>query len=370
MNSIEAFKFSHLTTREALAQCQAAWENLLAQMEPSNVFLEWQWSHSWLSCFDAEPWVVLVRDSTDQLVGVAPWMLEYRQGVRQVRFIGSGLTQPDHLDIIALPDQRDSVCKALSKWLKSCRHQWDVLKLDSLDEKSPLPKALDEQLGKGLYRASTPCPYVDLQDIPNWETFQKQRLSSHMRSKGLRYLQNVLNRENPGLVTYEQVIDPALVAPALECLIDQHRQRWAEKETYTPFEDAQFLNFHRNFAIEAMKRGWLGLYRLKVGEQTIATVYGFHYGNKFYDYQHALDNAWSKFSPGRQLISFIVQDAISRNHREYDFLCGTEKYKYSWTQTERHDQNIIWTTGLRGYLWRLALMIKQKIKRNAASDEA
>jgi CelD/BcsL family acetyltransferase involved in cellulose biosynthesis len=184
-----------------------------------------------------------------------------------------------------------------------------------------------------------------------------------MRSKGLRYLQNVLNRENPGQVVYEQVCDPAAIGAALECLIEQHRQRWAEKETYTPFEDEQFLSFHRSFAAEAMQRGWLGLYRLRVGEQTIATVYGFHYGNKFFDYQHALDNDWSKVSPGRQLISFIVQDAIARGHREYDFLCGTEKYKYSWTQTERYDQNIIWFNGLRGSLWRLALMIKQKLKR-------
>lgn len=369
MSRVDNFELIHLTTREELSACKEEWETLLAQVGTRNIFLEWQWSQTWLSCFDAQPWVVLIRDKTGKLLGIAPWMLERRQGVRQLRFIGAGLAQPDHLDIIAPLSLQREVCQALAQWLKAHRSQWDILKLDSLDQHSVLPAALDQFLGQGLRRANTPCPFVDLAGIPDWEAFQKQRLSSHMRSKGLRYLQNVLNRENPGQVVYEQLVDSSLIGPALECLIEQHRQRWAEKETYTPFEDEQFLRFHRSFAAEAMQRGWLGLYRLRVGEQTIATVYGFHYGNKFFDYQHALDNAWSKVSPGRQLISFIVQDAIKRGHSEYDFLCGTEKYKYSWTQTERYDQNIIWFNGLRGVLWRLALMIKQKLKRPEAPAE-
>ena len=366
----EQFDVVCLTSREALLACRPEWETLLAETGNRNIFLEWQWSFTWLSIFDAKPWIVLIRDLAGRLIGVVPWMLERRQGVRQIRFVGAGLAQPDHLDLIAHPSQMDTVAHALALWLNTQRNQWDILKLDSLDQDSRLPAALDKILKPGLRRPTTPCPYIDLSDIQDWTQFQQARLSAHMRSKGLRYLQNVLNRENPGQVFYEQVTDPAAVSTALECLITQHRERWAEKETYTPFEDEQFLNFHRTFATEAMRRGWLGLYRLRVGEQTIATVYGFHYGDKFFDYQHALDNNWSKVSPGRQLISFIVQDAIARGHSEYDFLCGTEKYKYSWTQIERHDQNIIWFNGLRGWLWKQALRLKQKLKRAQTGEEA
>lgn len=354
----------------ALNALQVEWEQLLAATPRRSIFLEWEWAVSWLTHFNLAPWIVVLRDNDGQLRGLAPWVRD-RKGpfLWQIRFIGSGLTQADHLDIIARETDLAIVSHALADFLSTATADWDLLVFDGLDATSELPNALQQHFGPGLQRNSTPCPYISFDGISDWANFQKTRLSSHMRSKGLRYLQNVLKRENPDQVFYERITVPAQLPNALACLIEQHQQRWAEKETYTPFEDEHFLAFHRNFAERAMIRGWLGLYRLRVGEQTIATVYGFHYGGKFFDYQHALDNNWSKFSPGRQLIAYIVENCIASGDAEYDFLCGTEKYKYSWTSTERHDQNRLWARGWRGQTLLRALSARDALKRWRARSQ-
>ena len=348
---------------DELPALKSEWEGLLRRCAEPIIFLEWDWCKSWLEYFREQAWIVAIRDGTGTLRGLAPWTLGQRPLLREIHFIGSGLTQADHLDILAAPEDRDAVDACIADFLVENRNAWDLLNLSGLSETSSLPGALRSRLGQELQRADTPCPYISFAGIDDWAHFQKTRLSSHMRSKGLRYLQNVLKRENPEQVFYEQITDPEALGPALSCLIEQHQQRWAEKETYTPFEDPAFLDFHRNFARIALAQGWLGLYRLRIAEATIATVYGFHYGGKFYDYQHALDNRWSKFSPGRQLIAHIVEKCISRGATEYDFLCGTEKYKYSWTATERHDRNLLWASGWRGQIPLLALRAKDALKR-------
>ncbi|MDD2884488.1 MAG: GNAT family N-acetyltransferase [Dechloromonas sp.] len=358
-----------VTDQQALAALQADWEGLLAKTPRRSIFLEWEWATHWLTNFNLHPWIVTIRDAQGQLCGLAPWVRDRRGPLWQIRFIGSGLTQADHLDIIAHDTEQAAISACLADFLSSTQAAWDILVLDGLDGDSALPDALHRRFGPGLQRASTPCPYIPFAGINDWAHFQKTRLSSHMRSKGLRYLQNVLNRENPGQVFYERITEASQLGAALECLIEQHQQRWSDKQTYTPFEDAQFLAFHRAFAQRALDRGWLGLYRLRVGEQTIATVYGFHHGNKFFDYQHALNNDWSKFSPGRQLIAYIVEHCITGGESEYDFLCGTEKYKYSWTTSERHDQNPVWARGWRGKLWLQALTLRDALKRWRASRQ-
>ncbi len=359
----DEFRPQLITQLDELHALQSEWDGLMDRCADPVIFLEWHWCHAWLAHFQAQPWIVAIRDGSGTLRGLAPWTLAQRGLLREIRFIGSGLTQADHLDVLASPDERDAVNTCIARFLTVQRNAWDLLNLSGLSQFSSLPLALQASLGKGLQRADTPCPYISFADIDDWAHFQKTRLSSHMRSKGLRYLQNVLKRENPEQVFYEQITDPAALAPALSCLIEQHQQRWAEKETYTPFEDEAFLDFHRDFARIAMAQGWLGLYRLRIADATIATVYGFHYRGKFYDYQHALDNTWSKFSPGRQLIAHIVEQCILRGAVEYDFLCGTEKYKYSWTSTERHDRNHLWASGWRGQAWLLALRAKDALKR-------
>lgn len=357
-----------ISTARDFRELQPDWESLHARSPQAGIFQTWAWLDSWLAHFPASPLILLAYRETE-LIGALPLMIEKLQGVRKLRLLGCGLTQPDHLDLLASTADAPAVASAFAQNLHAEGGPWQVIHFEGLAESSLLPAQISACFGAAHERPATVCPYMQLDDVKDWDDFQKQRLSSHMRSKGLRYLQNLLERNHPGEVIYEQIGDEAGIAEAMEALISQHRDRWAEKQTYTPFEEDHFLDFHRQFAQTAHAHGWLGLYRLRVAGHTIASVYGFHFRNRFYDYQHALDDRWSKYSPGRQLISYIVRDCLHKGRAEYDFLCGTEKYKYSWTSSERHDRNLVWSASLPGWVWKQLLAWRDRKKQAARPDE-
>lgn len=347
---------------EGFANLQKEWEDLSLKMDESSIFLEWAWINVWLSHYPSDLWIIAFY-SDDKLVGLAPWMRTTKVfGLRHVQFIGTGFVQPDHLDVLAEKGFEAAVSQSIVKFLDQHSCEWDILDLHGLRANSLLINELNSAWSS-VQRDDIPCPVIPLQDITDWDDFQKQRLSAHMRKKGLRYLQNLLQRER-GALNFERVSDDdETIQYALSELVRSHRDRWAKKETFTPFENDTFIQFHQTMAITAAKRGWLGLYRLRVADTTIATVYGFHHKNKFYDYQHGLDNEWSKYSPGRQLIAYIIQSCIKDKYVEYDFLSGNESYKFSWTQIVRYNKSLLWHNGLRGRLWCHAIQAKQYLKR-------
>ena len=82
-------------------------------------------------------------------------------------------------------------------------------------------------------------------------------------------------------------------------------------------------------------RGWLRLYRLFVGRDAIAAVYGLETRGRFAYYQSGYDPAWSARSPGVVLVGRTVEDAYARGLTDYDFLRGTEPYKLDWAWDRR-----------------------------------
>jgi CelD/BcsL family acetyltransferase involved in cellulose biosynthesis len=68
----------------------------------------------------------------------------------------------------------------------------------------------------------------------------------------------------------------------------------------------------------------------------VAALYGFYLGGRLFGYQTGFDAAWETKGVGAVLQARIFEDAIERLHAtEYDFLRGTEAYKYAWTNQER-----------------------------------
>jgi CelD/BcsL family acetyltransferase involved in cellulose biosynthesis len=83
--------------------------------------------------------------------------------------------------------------------------------------------------------------------------------------------------------------------------------------------------------------GFLYLARLDCNGSPVAALYGFYLGGRLFGYQTGFDAAWERWGVGAVLQARIFEDVIERLHAtEYDFLRGTEPYKYTWTNQERH----------------------------------
>ena len=81
----------------------------------------------------------------------------------------------------------------------------------------------------------------------------------------------------------------------------------------------------------------------------VAAWYGFAWGDTVYFYQSGRDPAWERHSVGLVLMGTMIQRAIERGYRRFDFLRGADPYKRQWTTTDRMTEQItIFRRGLGG----------------------
>jgi CelD/BcsL family acetyltransferase involved in cellulose biosynthesis len=328
---------------------QEPWTALLAEAGQTPVFLTWEWISTWWRHYGHEDglWLLAATDPAGRLIALAPWM-RVRQhlgalGPRAIRFIGSGLVCPSHLCIIARPADQERACAALLAYLNEHQHQWDVLDLEAVALEWAAGTHLAERSGRMLERPSLICPYVALPD--SWDAYHAT-LKKKLR-RNLKYFHTLLEREHPGQADFDQVVD----AGELDAAIDSLTAMLQKRRDDSSFYDLALVGFHREMAALGLARGWLRFYQLRIGDQPIAALYCFRYGDVVYAYQIGFDLAWARYSPGRLLIGYALEQSIREGAREFDWLRGEHDYKFEWTDQCRVDLNLLYSKTPPGRLW-------------------
>jgi len=320
------------------------------------VFLTWEWVSAWWRHYGQgnSLYVLAVRESGGRLVGLAPWMqVEDRWGslsLRRLSFLGAGIVYPAHLDILARPEDRQAVASAVVAWLEARQEDWDLLDLFSLAQDSALGSALAVADGHFAEGATMTCLYIPLPG--DWNSYMMDALSAKQR-KNLRQDRRRLERDYPGQVVLERVTGADELQAALTELKALHLKRWSSQGQATPFEKPRFVDFHRDVAGQALERGWLRFYRLRVANQTIALNYAFRHGDVVYGYQKAFDPDWGKYGPGQVLQAHLIEEAIGEGVREIDMLHGAQGYKSRWTDHSRADRRLWFSNSSKGRIWLL-----------------
>jgi CelD/BcsL family acetyltransferase involved in cellulose biosynthesis len=67
---------------------------------------------------------------------------------------------------------------------------------------------------------------------------------------------------------------------------------------------------------------------LELGDDAIASTFGFELDGRFYLYNSAYEPEAARLSPGLVLVSELVKESIARGLASFDFLRGRERYKY------------------------------------------
>lgn len=358
-SNASGFQIDKISDLNQVFSLKEQWVDVVKKSHDTPIFLTWEWIETWLQHFSNEitPYVITFRDANGTVQGIAPLMLDtLKKGplaLRRIQFLGSGDICPDHLDIIAPNDIKEALCAELVDYLFSRRNEWDLIDFESLDAHSYL---IEKLKSRGLYHEKDPmiCPYIPLSNFSSWEEYQQLALSSRMRKKGLRYLQQLMERNYPEKVSYHRITAEAELDSAMDTLFELHHARWKAKEEFTPFNNEIVTQFHRNLVKKLAPLGMVRLYQLQISGRVIATLYCFYYQNILYDYQRGLDLGWNKYSPGRQLIAHIVKECLESGDHEYDLLRGPEKYKYSWTQELRFDPHVLVSMNIKGSMLILA----------------
>jgi len=338
---------SRVSLAEAIALGPAAWDAVLSS-GPRSPFMSWEWHRAWADAAPAaeaaECSALLVRDSDGSLQALLPIRPERvrfrRVPVRALTWAIGDVGCPDELDVAALPDADLSDLAAALDALP-----WRILILGNLAEEAPNAQRLGAALadrGHAVRRRPLwACPQLELPG--SWDAYLAT-LSANRRQ--------IVRRKERGLSRDHAVALTDYGEDRLEegwgHLLRLHEQRW-DGAGGGAFRDPRAQRLQLRFARELATRQRLWLTTLDLDGQPAAAWYGFVSNDTVYFYQGGRDPKWERESVGLVLMGMMIQRAIERGYRAFNFLRGDDLYKQQWTTSRRQTHElVVFRSGWRG----------------------
>jgi CelD/BcsL family acetyltransferase involved in cellulose biosynthesis len=302
------------------------WHALLPATVTNTVFSTPEWLSTWWQVFGKDrPLHLVAFRQSGELVGLAPLMRSVEDGHRCVCFIG-GLDVSDYFDILVRQGQETDTFSAFLDHVDALS-DWDVVDLHSVCAGSPTLTLLPDLARARGYTVSIKqeevCPIIPLP--ATWDEYVDS-LSKKDRHELRRKLRR-LATEAEGQWSWRTVRDAAELPGALTDFFELHAKSGPGKAGF--WDESRRAFFEIN-AAAMLAAGWLHLSFLELNGSRAATIYAYDYGDTMELYNSGYDPAHSYFSVGVLLVALGVQEAIAAGKRRFDFLRGSEPYKYTF----------------------------------------
>jgi CelD/BcsL family acetyltransferase involved in cellulose biosynthesis len=302
------------------------WHRLLPSTAANTVFSTPEWLGAWWQVFGMDrPLHIAAFRQDGELAGLAPLMRSVEDGHRCVCFIG-GLDVSDYFDILVRQGHETATLSAFLDHIDTLS-DWDLVDLHSVRDGSPtlttLPGLARARGYTVTIRQEEVCPIIQLP--ATWEAYLES-LSKKDRHELRRKLRR-LDAEAPGQWAWRTVRDAADLPQALSDFFDLHAKSGANKAEF--WDDSRRTFFGVN-ARAMLSAGWLHLSFLELNGRRAAAIYAYDYGDTVGLYNSGYDPAHGYFSVGVLLVALGVQEAIAAGKRRFDFLRGSEPYKYTF----------------------------------------
>ena len=337
-----------IRNRSELEAFAADWNRLLEKSAQKNVFLTWEWVSNWVDVYIEEnALLTLIVFDEGEPVAIAPLHVQTERPIRGVnlrvlRFVGSGEVCADHVDMIFAGDR--SVDRAKVIWdhlFGPLRGEWDVFEYYDAPSDSPSREAFrefasrDRRCMKAELVGQSVCPYLALPG--SWNEFLSQ--CSGTRRYAINYSMKKLAEQ--GRLEKRICENAEELAGQMETFISLHQESWNERGKPGSFSSDRFKRFHLRVANDFLRKGILFLCSFHLDGTHIASFYGFEYDRRLYYYLLGVKlNPVKRVKTGTAVLGHCIQEAIRRGCREFDFLRGSEEYKYRWTLTDRRNPNM------------------------------
>ena len=313
----------------SFAPARAVWEELLARLPWSTIFMTPEWQEAWWDEFGRDDELRLVTvGPADAPLGLAPLQLSGDL----LTFVG-GTDLFDYHDFIA-PDP--AFYFELFDCLES--EPWRGMELSSVPEWSPtlalLPQAARER-GYGVtVEEEDVVPGVTLPE--SWDAYL-----AGLRKKDRHELRRKLRRlESAG---------PVRVRLADASTLERDRALFREVMAESREEKSAFLNpereaFFRRVTGRMHEAGHLRLFLLETGDDpAAAAVLAFDYAGRRLLYNSGYRHVYDHLAAGLMLKALCIKDAIESGLTYFDLLRGAEHYKYHLGAVDERIHRIVVT---------------------------
>jgi CelD/BcsL family acetyltransferase involved in cellulose biosynthesis len=370
-------KVELITSLRGIESIAPEWDDLACRSPRDGFFRTYGWYRAWLEHIrpDAEPFVLAVRNSRGEIVGLAPLCrgvyrdLGFR--LKAIFWGGREVVSGDFLDFLANDDSRPAAVAAMVEFLEENRSRFGLMVLGELLEggdSSSVVETMGMRHRLPLRRQEERiCPYIALP-----ATFDEY-LATLGSSTRYHIRRRMRDAERNG-ASVEICKEPGAVAERLDVLVRLHLARWQKQGLPGVLGRPGFLSFLRQICATPPAGSASRLYLLNHGGSTVAALLMFYCGRNAMYYQAGWDpdSRMTSLSPAVVLMAHSIRDAIQGGSCYYEFLRGDESYKSLWTKTCRKTATLVVGRSFmaKEYLRvaRIKDLVKQSIRKRRKSS--
>lgn len=302
----------------SFARLVRPWRALIERDPASSVFHTPQYLAVWWAEFGSDFTLRLVEVlDGDELRGIVALKVD---GEGVIRFAGDRDTT-DYRGPVAAPEDRDAVSAAVLDAVAA--DGWQAFEMEGLAADSGWPESF-ARAAKAAGHAVTEtqsdaCPRIAL--AGSWDGYLAP-LPGKLRHEINRKARRLERDAGPFVVRMatEETLDDDL-----EAFFDLHRSSDGPKGR---FMHEGMATFFGSFAWMLFSQGWLRLALLEIGGEPWAGVYAFRSGSDWDVWNSAYDHRRRELAPGMVLMAECIRRAAEEGCSTFDFLRGTEPYKY------------------------------------------
>lgn len=329
-------EFSYI--REFNDDLKTEWKSLFDTGITKVPFLRPEYLKTWWQTRGGGEWpeaaqlVLISARQNGQLIGLAPCFVADYQGKRSLLFLGS-IEISDYLDFVVKPQHVDAFVCDFVEYVKSTLAEplhIEAIDLHNILESSPTISALQQAaLTAGLNCEVTPitrAPYIPLDG--DYEAYLN-RLDKKQRHEMRRKVRRLMELSVPN--DWYVAKDPQTIDSEIEDFLELMAFDSEKQAFLTPKMKEQM----RVSMQEAFKAGILQLTFLRIGDRKAAAYLNFDFENRIYVYNSGIHPDFFEHSPGWVLLVHLLKWANENNRFAFDFMRGTEDYKYKFGAVDR-----------------------------------
>lgn len=311
---------------------EVEWNELLVNSDSDSIFLTWEWISSWVEIHRAaKPYIIVIRDSADKLVGLAPLyhcrMRAFKLApLKCLCILGDIESGSDYLDFIISKKESGKIASTIMRHLKQNRNDWDLIWMPKMSGwNNSVQMIADACIDNNINYVKRQTEFSSIPLDCSFDDYLLKFSRKH-REQIRRQKRKVFKND----VTIYHCESADEVSSYQDDLFRLNHKRWmllGDPGTFVRKPNEK--KFYQSFVLKAFKKGWLQYYRLSDSGEVKAIQLGYLYNNIFHQMQEGFDPDYIN-GVGNVLRLNVMQKCFNNNTSEYDFLGGHSEHKRRW----------------------------------------
>jgi len=332
---------SILRSLAELKAIKKEWDVLLNDISDRTIFQSYLFHHNVIEAFEREKEIyVLLFKLKGKLIGLLPLRIISRNLKIMKYKILEFLThnRSDYQDII-ISINKEKCLSAFLKYISENKAFWDLIFFKNIpiqnEELASFKETLQSKKLDYLTFEGVVCPIIEIKgSFDDYKRGLKKKLINDIRRRERR----LKEKGELKIMHYSGEISLEILT---NFFIQQHMKRWDRTNTPSKFHKIQHQRYYKLLLQDLYDNNLLDLFYLKLDNKILAFHFGSVFNNKVLFHTPTFDPDYSKYAPSKILLFHVIKSCFLRNIAIFDFLAGSERYKYDWTKKENRYINMV-----------------------------